>query len=578
VNRHLTTFLRRLGSRRPRTLIAGVAAAAVLAIGVAATTRSPSASLATSSDAASDAPTTVVAATAPERLQDDSSSVATTDASPASTPGSTDPTATSEPGRSTELTAPDDEGALPVEAGAVSVLVAPAAPGSHPGGTAPSWQEAHLAPFESPAPPDPDPVAVPPYDADGPGGLVSNAYGCLSDCIVHALLIPQTFHTDLGVDVETNVPAASYVWATTTQPAIQGGVPVMTTWPTIYNQHESKEWTSTLTGLAFATTYHIVVMVVDDHGNETWAMTTYTTVDAPGPGQLVGNGDGCYYQCITDAILYPGETFDTVDMVLVASLDVDFDVAVSTSAPGTIAGKPFLPEDEPFAIVQDGGNDVRGRVTGLQPDTVYNVVVRATDGDGFTAHAVGQFRTDPAPAPVPTDVKITWERIHVADDGDPGAWGQGEIGFAWGLGPENAHWRTYGNRYEEKIDDGTSIVLGGPNHAWASVLPGESLPTVVVNARERDSNGVLHLPEPCVNFFPTHLEPVPKYNSSCLDRTNVARYDVPTLETIRQLPPCRIYGLTGDQEEDRCVVIESPTVNENYAQIDVLVSFHIVEP
>jgi hypothetical protein len=480
---------------------------------------------------------------------------------------------------STTTTTVPDEGQLPVPPGEANVVVSPAGQPTHVP-AASSWTQVALVPVEGdapPPPPEPDPVNVPPYNAT-PGNLVSNAYGCLSKCIVHALLEPANFQADLGVDVETNVPTTVFVWTTEALPNIIGGVPQMTTWPDIYSTHKAKTWTSTLTGLEFSTKYYFTFLFVDDHGNEKWAMAGYTTVSAPTPDQLAGNGDGCYYQCITDAILYPGDTFDTVDLVIVASLNVDFDVAISTSEPGTIDGKPFLPHDESFAIVQDGDNDIRGRASGLEADTTYHVVVSATDGDGFTAHSVGEFHTDPAPAPIPTDVRITWERIFVTYDGDAGAWGKGELGFSWGLMHQDLGLQTVGFRYEEKLDDGATVTLGGPNHIWVSVLPGQTLPSVVVNGRERDSNGVMSLPDPCVNFFPQYLVMTPEYNSSCLDRTNVAAMANPTIETIEALPPCEIYGLTGDQAKDRCIVLHTGNPNDKYARFDAVVSFHIVQP
>ena len=313
-------------------------------------------------------------------------------------------------------------------------------------------------------------------------------------------------------------------------------------------------------------------------------MTEWTTQPEL-PDVLVGDGDGCYYQCIEFGTVHTTDSYDRVDLVIGTNVgphaDVDFEVAVSAAEPSWIGepAVPFLSPDKPFTIDQDGGDDVRGHVSWLEPETVYHVVVRATDEDGHTAYATGRFTTDPVPPPVPLDVKVGWERIFVHHDGDAGAWGRGELAFAWGL---DAGWSnapgtgltSFGWRNEEKIGDGTSIDLGGHSHTWIEVFEGESLPYISVTAHENDTHGNIEYPV-CRDLRQvTH--PIQRYDSTCMTRVNVATEHDLTLDDIRALPSCADFGIA-DKSDHGCLVTKSHHANDQHAHFDAVLSFEIAD-
>jgi hypothetical protein len=181
---------------------------------------------------------------------------------------------------------------------------------------------------------------------------------------------------------------------------------------------------------------------------------------------------------------------------------------------------------------------------------------------------VGEFRTDPVPPPPPpTDVRVTWERMHVTHDGDVGAAGKGEIRPSWGIPGETLGWF-----HRDKIDAGTSVALNG--HTWVSVAEGEALPRLVFNISEADFLGMDS--HGCKTAMATtHANQ--HYSAHCLERINVAMLDRPSLDFIRALPSCEGYGLPADKDDDHCIVLHTWDAHDNYAQADVLMSFRIAD-
>jgi hypothetical protein len=448
---------------------------------------------------------------------------------------------------------------------------------SHPG---PSMAIVELDLVEGAAPPPPEmpKVPVPPFPT-ALGGLVGNAFGCQANCIVHATMQPLLLSPDVTFDLATNVDVTASIWISEAQPVIDGGYPVVQGWPDHFVPGWVREWQTTI-DFEYETTYWITLRVEDTQGNLKWALTDYSTGAPPTKDQLAANGDGCYFQCIDLGKVEFTDSFDTVVLVIGTDVpdteDVVFDVAVSTNAPSWSGDTPTMGSQFPFIVDQDGGNDVRGHVSGLSPETTYHVVVKAIDEDGYMAHAVGQFATDPAP---PTDVRVTWERFYVHYDGDAGAWGRGEIAWAWGMNdqPGLANWgtpyRTYGARNQDKIGDGTSIVLGQNTHHWVSVEAGATVPTVAVNAHENDTHGN-HEHDNCIEYRQVTLG-WQHYQDSCMTRSNVALAEGLTVADIAALPKCWQFDVPDVRGEDRCLVIESLPANDQHARFDALLSFHI---
>jgi hypothetical protein len=425
------------------------------------------------------------------------------------------------------------------------------------------------------------PVPVSPLFAPS-GGLVSNVYGCAATCIVHAELQSSAFSPDLSFDLETNVTTSSGIWVTTQQPIIDEGEIIVEGWPTYFGVAWLNDW-QTIIELEYDANYWLTLRVEDTQGNLEWAINEYSTGPAPTPDQIAASGEGCYFQCINLGNVEFTDSYERVDLVigtdLPATEDVLFDVAVSTSEPGWVGDSPLLPTQHTFVVDQDGGNDVRGHVSGLAPSTKYHVVVKATDEAGYRAHAIGTFTTDPEPPTVPTDVRVSWERFFVHYDGDAGAWGRGEISFAWGVadGGGNPNWLTpytsYGARNEEKISDNTSIVLGEGNHHWVSVYQGETLPPIAVTAHENDTHGNVSY-EQCLGYRQATYDSQ-RYDSTCMTRTNVAAMSGLTIADTQAFPECSTFDVPADKANDRCLVIKSLDANDQHAQFDALISFRI---
>ena len=460
------------------------------------------------------------------------------------------------------VTEPADEAPAPGPSG----LVVGVTPPTEQPDRAPSWNAVQL---DLADPPDLDPVPVPSITGAA-GGLVSNAGGCQLDCIERAVLLPDRMHADVGIELVTEVPTRGYVFVTETEPATGPSGPVMTVWPNPFHADATTSWSAETTGLEFDTTYWITVLVVDDQDNERWAMTSYHTVANPIQEQEAAAGSGCYFQCILDASVHPGDDWSTVDLVITTNVAApQFEVDVSTESPVWVDGVPTLTgQGFPFQIVQDGGNDIRGRLSGLAADTGYHVLITVVDENGYVSRAVGEFRTDPVPV---VDVRVRWERIYVHHDGDPGAGGRGELSIVWGLGFVDHSTTALGYRSEEKIGDGTSVVLADANTTWVTAPEGGVLPSIVVDVKDREVAGG-SLDGPCLTDLLMQNQDL----GACQARTSAAVLELPALDTIRSLPSCETYGLAPDQAGDRCLVLRSLRADEHFASFDALISLRLV--
>jgi len=440
--------------------------------------------------------------------------------------------------------------------------------------TSPAFESAEITPFEESdeaAFIAPSPVEVP-EQSTGIGGFTSNAVGCESDCLTSAIITPHLLTADVGFAVTTNVATRTTVWMSTLPIALVGDAPTIPgADPLAVHQTASTTWSTTLGPLSFSTTYHVIVKVTDLYGNSRYAVTDYTTVDSPTPGQLVGNGGGCYYQCIVSGTVLPTESYDTVLLAVTTSVPVDFDIAISQSEPGYVGSSPFLPHDEPFVVEQDSGTAIGGSVTGLEEDTTYHVVVTVTDQNGFTAHAVGEFHTAALPPrvpPKPTWVLIRLERVMIDEDGD--ATGQGEIKLVWGI-PDSPY---TGVRDYDKIGSGDTIVLPDVGGTWLPFLPGEQLPYVAVNATEQDRRH-----SNCAGGLGDSVATASFEDFNCGRKTTVAVTGPHSLDWLDSLQPCSSYFSVAFGEDRPCVVLNSGNMADDWVIFRAIISFTTyVEP
>jgi hypothetical protein len=440
--------------------------------------------------------------------------------------------------------------------------------------TSSAFEPAAITPFEESdeaAFVAPSPVEVP-EQSTGIGGFTSNAVGCESDCITSAIITPQLLTADVGFALATNVATRTTVWMSTLPIALVGDAPTIPgADPIAVHQTASTTWSTTLGPLSFSTTYHVIVKVTDLYGNSRYAVTDYATVESPTPGQLVGNGGGCYYQCIVSGTVLPTDSYDTVLLAVTTSVRVDFDIAISQSEPGFVGTSPFLPHDEPFIVEQDSGTAIGGSVTGLEEDTTYHVVVTATDQNGFTAHAVGEFHTAKLPPrvpPKPTWVLIRLERVMIDEDGD--ATGRGEIKLVWGI-PDSPY---TGVRDYDKIDSGDTIVLPDIGGTWLPFLPGEQLPHLAVNATEQDRRH-----SNCAGGLGDAVATASFEDFNCGRKTTVAITGPHSLDWLDSLQPCSSFFPVAFGEDRACLVINSGNMDDDWVVFRAIISFTTwVEP
>jgi hypothetical protein len=438
----------------------------------------------------------------------------------------------------------------------------------------PSWNGVTLSPVAKTAPaPElvapPAPVPVPVFG--GIDDLTSNAVGCAATCIVEALLHHQQIAADLDLTIETNVAGTVRVWISKQPPVMIGGVPVFPGKQPIVSPAGVTSWATTLGGLSYDTQYHVIVRVDDQYGNKEYATTPVTTRSAPGGGALVGNATGCQLQCITRAEVVSSNDYSVVALMVDTNVPAEIRVAISTSEPGWVGENPLLPEDEVFTVASTTPQGIVGSASGLDPDTTYHVVVKATDANGSYAWAVGQFHTDPLPPRVvtPTDVYVEFERIELLHDGDPSWKNRGEIGLVWGFFDP---YDVVGSRPYDKMSDGDSYTVPDGHGRWFSLEPGDRIPDINVTAHEfdlaLDGDG-----GDCLSG--ETLADAPHVDDPCDTTVNPAEFNGATLESLSGLAPCIAYGLTGPAANDRCARFESPEMGDSFARIAVIVRFHI---
>lgn len=385
--------------------------------------------------------------------------------------------------------ATDDDQSVLADAGQVVQYGGgtPPAPGQ-PAPVAPGFAPATIQSVAQTNEADP-PAPLPIPELAGPvGGLTSNAVGCAADCIVSALIQSQDHQAEVGFTITTNVAATTTVWMSQGQIVFIGTTPTIPGADPIAGSGTPRTtWATELGPLSYATTYHVIVEVEDQYGNSRFAVTQYRTIDDPlVVGDEAGSVGGCAIGCIASGTVFPTESYDTVRLVVTTSVPVSFSIAVSPQEPGYVGESPILPADETFEVEQDSGTAIGGQVVGLQPDTTYHVVVKATDQNGYTDHAVGQFHTAPLPPrvpPAPTHVLVSFERVTIVEDGDPV--GRGEIRVAWGFG-DGSYTAV---RLTERVDSGSTITFPDDSGVWIPVWPGGSFPDIIVNVTEEDRGG-----------------------------------------------------------------------------------------
>lgn len=422
-----------------------------------------------------------------------------------------------------------------------------------------------LDPVAPPAPPaaagDVDVLGGTQFGGGAPGSLVGNAQGCAARCITRATLQRSDGSTDVRVEVVTDVRARTMVALSTTPPVVVDGVPTLPGATVVQVHLPRTTFARTVTGLLPGTTYHVLVRATDRDGGSQYATTSFrtTTPAAAGPGAPAG----CEPSCWTGASIHDVD-HDSARFHLTTSVPARLTVAVSPQEPGTIGGLPFLPDDVPVDV-PTGLRDMWDiAVEGLSPETTYHVVARATDSAGGYTLRLGRFTT----AAEHVTFAPTFRSIIVIRDGDPGRRGSGEISFAWGR-PDGG----IGGLNQADREEGDTVRVVDQTSQPFTIAPGGFAPFLHVSATEYDrpqNNCITR------DSIWTTLFTEPHYDGTCERRTNVATTGLLTVDTIRALRSCRTYGVIGDGEDDRCLMIQTEHLNDDYPDVWALISFREV--
>ena len=405
-------------------------------------------------------------------------------------------------------------------------------------------------------------------DLVGNFGLTAGpqAGGCANQCITSALLSTVFNSPNVNLEVRTNTPAALAVWVSTSAPLVINNVPMF---PGVGAMATSggmiTSWTIGLSPLSPATHYHIIVRATDANGSRSYRsgeFTTTTPVEQPGDLLDLGNGPGCFVQCITTALVSPEG--DATALHVETHTSAILDVYVSETAPQEgPGGIPTFGGVAPIATTD--GLDVESWdviLPGLRPDTAYHIIVRASDLFGGRSYRAGTFHTAPGPQYI-----VRFEQIHVQGDGDDGGWNRGELSFRWGFGDY-----TMGGRSEEKISSNTTIHLGSENTGFIVEDDGGDLPELYLSGAERDPDG---LSEFCTAG--TGVAHEPHYIASCDVKINVAASGSVSFDSLDSRARCSIYGID-ELADEACLMFESVTgLGGDYATFWVVASVERID-
>ena len=379
--------------------------------------------------------------------------------------------------------------------------------------------------------------------------------GCADQCISKALITRAITTPDVSLEVGTTVKAKVRVYLSKNAP-VEGpggnpkfpGVPPKATSP-----DSAMSWTTPLSNLQPATKYFIIVKATDVDGDTAYRSGSFRTITPhEGPDELAPADyePGCASQCITKAVVTPGEGLAPSHLSVRTHTPAKLQLYISRGAPIWDGEVPHFADvdgarNSGDALVESWETDL----TGLDPSTTWHGIVRATDANGHKAYAVGSFVTDGV------DVRITLHKVHLTQDGDSQSWNRGEVRFAWGVGED-----TVGITGEYKLDPGSERGFG--DHSTYVVHDANELPTVYVTAYERDPDGL-------VEFCSAGDGPrdTPGSDKKCDVKWNVATSDALDVGDLDDLDDC---------DGTPCQVLYSEDLGDDYPEFWALVSYEVL--
>jgi len=412
---------------------------------------------------------------------------------------------------------------------------------------------------------------------DGNGGKPA---GCAAQCIIKARLTPNASNPDLGLEVKTHTPARIRVYVGKNPPQQdQDGDPFFPgAAPNAQTDQLTTAWTTLLAPLEAGTQYHIVVQAIDANGGESHRVGSFKTrepiANPGGGGGLTGSQPGgCSVQCITNSRLFPTAGSATIRLEVETHTPARIQAYVDEQPPETNqAGEPYFPGAQPVAstgntLETDWAADLE-----LEFATNYHIVVKATDENAWSQFHTGDFRTPDEPvAHEDAKLLVTFHKIHVSYDGDKGA-NRGELRFRFAVGdPAEAKF----SLGERKIHSNTTINLDDGNRSpgigVVADLPGDNpfLPLMRVQGWKRHPDGRIEFCSAGGGLAAADHGRI----SDCDVVFNTASGPgLVRVDDLDRFARCSDFGLRGDFQDSRCVVLRTLANGEDVPRFEVLAS------
>ncbi len=374
----------------------------------------------------------------------------------------------------------------------------------------------------------------------------AGAGGCNNDCIVSAQLTDNANSPDLGLRVKLDTPANVSVWVHTAAPSIDDdGDPFFSgVGLAAFTAGFETDWSTSLTGLDWATDYFIVVEAIDENGgisHRSGGFRTRSTgagIDAGFTNEVDG---GCSVQCIDfgQVVINP-YTLNDVEIVNSAIVPADWTLWLSTQTPAVIDGVPTLGDEWIIATSSAPDQLFSHQVDDLAWSTTYHVVVAAEDDLGRRSYQSGFFTIADEP-----EVLITHQILQavVINDGD--SLGKGEISLSYGVLDGGNH-----SIGEFRLGDGQHIPFDTGEGIWQQFVHGDGFtPQFAVTMIERDQRG----------GFDFQMEDFlsAAHGSNTNFHWDGAVAEPVPLDAVDELPRCAEFGISGAWADQACVRLDS---------------------
>lgn len=271
---------------------------------------------------------------------------------------------------------------------------------------------------------------------------------------------------------------------------------------------------------------------------------------------------GCSAECITRAQVFQSDGTSDVAIEVETHTAAFIAIYVDDVEPHvTDDGRPYFPGAQPVANTHgDLDTWFADTLTGLEEETEYWVIVRATDADVRSSYVVGSLVTNR----IDNGVVVAFAAIDIIYDGDHGR-NKGELTFEWYAGADRV-----GRNGEYERGDGSRIDLSSQdNVAGVFDLADNTMPLLQVRGLERDPrafDGVC-----TAGYIPDGAGS----DDDCNFAWNWTLPYAPTLEDIATMADCSVFDLGDLYEGWVCTRIATVQSFGGIPEFSVVVAFKV---